>query len=64
MTGTSFFLLGEKILIRLAKAVNQPDSIACLQNMKSHQSIEYHRKNCFAPCLMDRRKQVRQPVTN
>ena len=32
--------------------------------LAENQNIEYHRKNCFAPSLMDRRKQVRQPVTN
>tara|TARA_B100000674_G_C37352184_1_gene694623 strand:+ start:116 stop:346 length:231 start_codon:yes stop_codon:yes gene_type:complete len=63
MTGTSFFLMQKKILIRLAKAVTQPGAIACPQNRKSHQYAEYQWKNCFAPTLMDRSALVRQPVT-
>ena len=63
MTGTNLFLMQKKILLGFAKPVIQPDAIVRAHNMKIHQNIEYHRKNCFAPSLMDKRVLVRQPVT-
>jgi hypothetical protein len=60
--GASFFMWQRNKQIRIAKVMIRPCHDLCPSVAETHQHPEYYWKNCFAPGLIDRYAELRQPV--